>query len=124
MNYLSGINMIKNQQMGPWVSQQIEEVNQRLLTCTLQITRIQTFVMPILDYANQLMKVLILGLGGYYVLQSDLTIGQITAFLSYSVLLALPLKSLGRIMTVYQMGMVSIESVLTVLNRPVPDQDD
>jgi ATP-binding cassette subfamily B multidrug efflux pump len=124
MNYLSGIDMIKNQQMGPWVSQQIEEVNQRLLTCTLQITRIQTFVMPILDYANQLMKVLILGLGGYYVLQSDLTIGQITAFLSYSVLLALPLMSLGRIMTVYQMGMVSIESVLTVLNRPVPGQDD
>ncbi len=124
MNYLSGIDMIKNQQMGPWVSEQIEQVNQRLLTCTLQITRIQTFVMPILDYANQLMKILILGLGGYYVLQSELTIGQITAFLSYSVLLALPLMSLGRIMTVYQMGMVSIDSVLTVLNRPVPEQDD
>ncbi|NQZ10427.1 MAG: ABC transporter ATP-binding protein, partial [Algicola sp.] len=91
MNYLSGIDLIKSQQMGPWASQQLEDVNQRLLTCTLQITRIQTFVMPILEYANQLMKVLILGLGGYYVLQSELTIGQITAFLSYSVLLALPL---------------------------------
>ncbi|MCJ8268738.1 MAG: ABC transporter transmembrane domain-containing protein, partial [Psychrosphaera sp.] len=123
MNYLSGIDLIKSQQMGPWASQQIEEVNQRLLTCTLQITRIQTFVMPILEYANQLMKVLILGLGGYYVLQSDLTIGQITAFLSYSVLLALPLMSLGRILTVYQVGMVSIESVLTILNRQIPQQD-
>ena len=123
MNYLSGIDLIKNQQMGPWVTEQIEAVNSKLYQCTLQITRIQTFVMPILDYANQIMKVLILGLGGYYVLQSELTIGEITAFLSYSVLLALPLMSLGRIMTVYQMGMVSIDSVQKILNVEVPAQD-
>jgi len=79
--------------------------------------------MPILDYGNHMMKVLILGLGGYYVLQSELSIGEITAFLSSSVLLALPLMSLGRIMTVYQMGMVSVDSVQTILNSPVPEQD-
>ena len=123
MNYLSGIDLIKNQQMGHWASQKIEDVNQQLFACTMQITRIQTFIMPVIDYANQLMKVLILGLGGYYVIQSELTIGEITAFLSYSVLLAVPLMSLGRIMTVYQMGMVSIESIQTVLNSSVPDQD-
>ena len=123
MNYLSGIDLIKNQQMGPWVTQQIEEVNRKLYRTTMKITRIQTFVMPILDYANHIMKVLILGLGGYYVLQSELTIGEITAFLSYSVLLALPLMSLGRIMTVYQMGMVSVDSVQTILNSDVPEQD-
>jgi ATP-binding cassette subfamily B protein len=68
--------------------------------------------------------VLILGLGGYYVLQSELTLGQITAFLSYSVLLAVPLMGLGRIVTVFQMGMVSIDSVLTILNQPIPQQDN
>jgi ATP-binding cassette subfamily B protein len=123
MNYLSGIDLIKNQQMDHWASQKIEDVNQELFACTMQITRIQTFIMPVIDYANQLMKVLILGLGGYYVIQSELTIGEITAFLSYSVLLAVPLMSLGRIMTVYQMGIVSIESIQTVLNSSVPDQD-
>lgn len=123
MNYLSGIDLIKNQQMGPWASQKIEAVNQQLFVCTMQITRIQTFVLPIIDYANHLMKVLILGLGGYYVLQSELTIGEITAFLSYSVLLAVPLMSLGRILTVYQMGMVSIDSIQTVLNSSISDQD-
>ncbi|NQV98131.1 MAG: ABC transporter ATP-binding protein [Rhodospirillales bacterium] len=123
MNYLSGIDLIKNQQMGPWAAQKIEDVNQQLFKCTMQITRIQTFVMPIIDYANHLMKVLILGLGGYYVLQSALTIGEITAFLSYSVLLAVPLMSLGRILTVYQMGMVSIDSIQTVLNSSISAPD-
>jgi len=123
MNYLSGIDLIKNQQMSEWVSQKVDVVNQRLFDCTMQITRIQTFVMPILDYANHLMKVLILGLGGYYVLQSELSIGEITAFLSYSVLLALPLMSLGRILTVFQMGSVSIDSVQKILNSDIPSQD-
>jgi ATP-binding cassette subfamily B multidrug efflux pump len=79
--------------------------------------------MPILDYANHFMKVLILGLGGYYLLQAKLSIGEITAFLSYSVLLALPLMHLGRIVTVYQMGMISIDSVQTILNNEVPATD-
>ena len=123
INYLSGIDLIKNQQMGAWASQKIEDVNHNLFICKMQITRIQTFVLPIIDYANNLMKVLILGLGGYYVLQSELTIGEMTAFLSYSVLLAVPLMSLGRILTVYQIGMVSIDSIQTILNSAIPDQD-
>lgn len=123
MNYLSGIDLIKNQQMGGWVSQEIDKVNRRLLDCTMQIARIQTFVLPILDYSNHVMKVLILGLGGYYLLQQELTLGEITAFLSYSVLLALPLMHLGRIVTVFQMGLVSIDSVQTILNADLPDSD-
>jgi ATP-binding cassette subfamily B protein len=89
----------------------------------MKIAKIQTIYMPILDYANHFMKVLILGLGGYYLLQAKLTIGEITAFLSYSVLLALPLMHLGRIVTVYQMGMISIDSVQNILNNEVPSTD-
>jgi ATP-binding cassette subfamily B multidrug efflux pump len=43
--------------------------------------------------------------------------------LSYSVLLALPLMHLGRIATVYQMGMISIDSVQNILNNEVPNTD-
>jgi ATP-binding cassette subfamily B multidrug efflux pump len=124
MNYLSGIDLIKTQQMGDWVTNEVKQINGRLFDCTMQIAKIQTFFMPILDYANHFMKVLILGLGGYYLLQAELTIGEITAFLSYSVLLALPLMHLGRIATVYQMGMISIDSVQTILNNEVPSTDE
>jgi len=123
MNYLSGIDLIKNQQMGEWVTREVDAVNRRLFDCTMRIAKIQTFFMPILDYANHFMKVLILGLGGYYLLQAKLSIGEITAFLSYSVLLALPLMHLGRIVTVYQMGMISIDSVQKILNNEVPSTD-
>ena len=123
MNYLSGIDLIKNQQMGEWVTNEVNQVNARLFDCTMKIAKIQTFFMPILDYANHFMKVLILGLGGYYLLEAKLSIGEITAFLSYSVLLALPLMHLGRIATVYQMGMISIDSVQGILNIEVRSTD-
>ena len=123
MNFLSGIDLIKNQQMSPWVMAETEKINQLLLHCRMQITRIQTFIMPVLEFANNLMKIMILGLGGYMLLKQQLTLGEITAFLSYSVLLALPLMQLGRIATIYQRGMVSIESVQTILNAEIPQQD-
>ncbi len=123
MNFLSGIDLIKNQQMSPWVKAETEKLNVLLLRCRIQITRIQTFIIPVLEFANNLMKILILGLGGYMLLKQQLTLGEITAFLSYSVLLALPLMQLGRIATIYQRGMVSIESVQTILNTEIPQQD-
>lgn len=123
MNFLSGIDLIKSQKMSPWVSAEVEKLNQLLLRCRMKITRIQTFVMPVLDYANNLMKVLVLGLGGYMLLKQNLTLGEITAFLSYSVLLAMPLMQLGRVATIYQRGMVGIDSVQTILNADIPEQD-
>ncbi|MFA0500476.1 ABC transporter ATP-binding protein [Vibrio sp. 10N.222.46.A1] len=124
MSYLSGIDLIKSQQMSPWVKAETEKLNQLLLECRLIITRIQVFFMPVLDYANDLMKIIILGLGGYMLMRQELTLGEITAFLTYSVLLAMPLMQLGRIATIYQRGMVGIQSVQTILNAKVPDLDE
>ncbi|MCQ1060344.1 ABC transporter ATP-binding protein [Photobacterium sp. DNB23_23_1] len=123
MSYLTGIDLIKSQQMSPWVKTEIEKLNQQLLQCRMKITRIQVYFMPVLDYANDLMKILILGWGGYMLMNQQLTLGEITAFLTYSVLLAMPLMQLGRIATIYQRGMVGITSVQTILNADIPEQD-
>ncbi len=124
MSYLSGIDLIKSQQMSPWVKAETEKLNQLLLECRLKITRIQVFFMPVLDYANDLMKIIILGLGGFMLMRQELTLGEITAFLTYSVLLAMPLMQLGRIATIYQRGIVGIQSAQTILNARVPELDD
>ncbi|MEZ8722749.1 ABC transporter ATP-binding protein [Vibrio pomeroyi] len=124
MSYLSGIDLIKSQQMSPWVKAETEKLNQLLLECRLKITRIQVFFMPVLDYANDLMKIIILGLGGFMLMRQELTLGEITAFLTYSVLLAMPLMQLGRIATIYQRGMVGIQSAQTILNAKVPALDE
>ncbi|KOO15803.1 ABC transporter permease [Vibrio xuii] len=124
MNYLSGIDLIKSQNMSPWVKAEIEKLNQQLLRCRMRIMRIQVYFMPVLDYANDLMKIIILGLGGYMLMAQELTLGEITAFLTYSVLLAMPLMQLGRIATIYQRGIVGIQSAQTILNAEMPELDE
>lgn len=124
MNYLSGIDLIKSQRMSPWVKAEIEKLNQQLLRCRMRIMRIQVYFMPVLDYANDLMKIIILGLGGYMLMAQELTLGEITAFLTYSVLLAMPLMQLGRIATIYQRGIVGIQSAQTILNAEMPELDE
>lgn len=119
VNFLSGMDVIKAENMGSWVQKEIADANQHLLDVTIKIQRIQVFIMPVLDYANQMMKILILGLGAVMVVNAELTVGEITAFLSYSVMLAMPFGGLGRILSVIQMGMVSLESVMTILNAKV-----
>eukprot|EP00487_Bulimina_marginata_P011579 TRINITY_DN7275_c0_g1_i1.p1 TRINITY_DN7275_c0_g1~~TRINITY_DN7275_c0_g1_i1.p1 ORF type:complete len:167 (+),score=23.65 TRINITY_DN7275_c0_g1_i1:397-897(+) len=57
-------------------------------------------------------------------MRQELTLGEITAFLTYSVLLAMPLMQLGRIATIYQRGMVGIQSAQTILNAKVPELDE
>lgn len=121
MSYLSAIDLIKSQQMGAWVQAETDALNKKLLNCQMKLTRIQVFYMPVLDYANSVMKILILGLGGYMLMQQELTLGEITAFLTYSVLLSIPLMALGRIATIYQRGMVGITSCQTILNAEVPE---
>ncbi|BCE00716.1 ABC transporter ATP-binding protein [Marinicellulosiphila megalodicopiae] len=119
VHFLSGMDVIKSEHMDDWVQQQIAQANQKLLDVTLHIQRIQVFILPILNYANEVMKILILGLGATMIVKSELTIGEITAFLSYSVMLAMPFMSLGRILSVLQMGMASLKSVMTILNAQV-----
>ncbi|EEX93965.1 ABC transporter transmembrane region [Vibrio orientalis CIP 102891 = ATCC 33934] len=110
--------------MSPWVKTEIEKLNQQLLRCRMRIMRIQVYFMPVLDYANDLMKVIILGLGGYMLMAQELTLGEITAFLTYSVLLAMPLMQLGRIATIYQRGIVGIQSAQTILNADMPKLEE
>ena len=119
VHFLSGMDVIKAEHMDKWVQTEIAEANQKLLDVTLKIQRIQVFILPVLGYANEVMKILILGLGAVLVAKSELTVGEITAFLSYSVMLAMPFMSLGRILSVVQLGMVSLESVMTILNAKI-----
>ena len=55
--------------------------------------------------------------------QSELSLGDITAFLAYASLLAMPFMSLGRLISTVQMGMVSLKSMGRILNQTVSDEN-
>jgi ATP-binding cassette subfamily B protein len=90
---------------------------------SLTLARVRTLVLPIISYTDRIMKVMILAIGGTYLINQQLTIGELTAFLAYATLLAMPFISMGMIFSAYQTGMVSLESLRKILDQLVAKQE-
>jgi ATP-binding cassette subfamily B protein len=120
---LSGIEEIKSYQVQPWAANEFEQQSQAILDRSLKLVRIRTLVMPIIGYTDRILKILILAVGGSYLLKQELTIGELTALLSYATLLAAPFISMGMIFASFQTGMVSLESLRKILDQSIDPQE-
>ncbi len=121
--FLTGVSVIKSNEMHPWAGRKFRASNQRLLDQTLRIARVRSFVMPLLGNLDQILKVMVLLVGGLMVIREGFTIGQLTAFISYTALLAMPIMGLGWVITVFQEAFVGISSLQKVLSEPEENAD-
>jgi len=120
---LSGIEEIKSYQVQAWALAEFETPNQAILQRSLTLARVRTLILPIITYTDRIMKVMILAIGGTYLINQQLSIGDLTAFLAYATLLAMPFISMGMVFSAYQTGMVSLESMRNILDQPVAEQE-
>ncbi|MBE9539220.1 MAG: ABC transporter ATP-binding protein, partial [Proteobacteria bacterium] len=120
---LSGIEEIKSYQVQAWAIAEFEAPNKAILQRSLTLARIRTLVLPVITYTDRIMKVMILAIGGTYLINQQLSIGELTAFLAYATLLAMPFISMGMVFSAYQTGMVSLESMRNILDQPVEEQE-
>ncbi|MFV0520844.1 MAG: ABC transporter ATP-binding protein [Mangrovibacterium sp.] len=121
ISFLSGNSVIKSYNIYDYVEEEIDTDNLSLFGHQMKIAWIRSFVIPLLTNMSQILKVLILFVGGIYTIQGNFTIGELTAYIAYSALLAQPIMSLGWVLTAFQQGMVGIESLQTIMNRKGDD---
>lgn len=120
VNFLSGVDVIKSHHIQPWAVSEFEVDNGTLYARSIQMLKVRTFLLPILGYTERILKVLILTVGGAYLVASELTLGELTAMVSYATLLAMPFISLGMIMSAIQMGLVGVQSLRRILDQQIP----
>jgi ATP-binding cassette subfamily B multidrug efflux pump len=123
VGFLSGIEVIKSHHIQGWAEGAFARENTKILDRSLRLTLVRTVVLPVIAYTDRLLKVLILAVGGGYLIQQQLSLGDLTALLSYAALLAMPFISLGMVLSAWQTGIVSLESMRRILDRPVHPQD-
>ena len=119
---LSGIDVIRNYSLSDWSEKEFAQHNEGLLNQSLRISFVRSFLMPILNNLENILKVLVLMVGGLYVIEGKFTIGEITAFIAYTGLLTMPLMGLGWLTTLYQQGMVGMTSLETIINAKTPHE--
>lgn len=122
ISFLSGNSVIKSYSIYPWVEERVQEENISLFRYTLKIAWVRSFIIPLLVNLEQILKIVVLFVGGLFVIRHAFTIGELTGYIAYTVLLTQPIMGFGWLLTVFQQGFVGIGSLQTILDRK--GQDD
>ena len=123
ISFLSGNSVIKSYNIYDHAENEVQKENLSYYHATLKIAWIRSFVMPLLANLGQILKIVVLFVGGMYVIDGKFTIGELTEYIAYATLLSHPIMGLGWVLTVFQEGLVGISSIQTIMDRKGDDDD-
>jgi ABC-type multidrug transport system fused ATPase/permease subunit len=89
----------------------------RVFDQSIYATRLQAFFSPLLGFLPQLGIALVLLIGGRQVISGNLSLGDFTAFYTYLVMLAGPMRMLGMTMGMAQRAIASGNRLFEILDR-------
>ena len=101
-------------------NQKFLEKNMKSRNLGLSIVRLFSILVPSIMFVSNLAVVVILALGGHFVVMDTLTIGNFAAFNSYVVMLVFPVMTIGFMSNVIASAMASNDRIQAVLSTPPP----
>ncbi|NMB11864.1 MAG: ABC transporter ATP-binding protein [Firmicutes bacterium] len=99
------------------------EVNRASYDAALHSISIFSFFWPIIDFISVVGTVIVLWFGGRWLVQGQLTVGEMVAFLAYTGQFFGPLRNLGQLFRIIQTAMAGAERVFGILDT-VPEIQD
>lgn len=103
-------------------SQKFLEKNIESRDLGLSIVRLFSVLVPIIMFVSNLAVVIILALGGHFVMIGSLTLGNFAAFNSYLVMLIFPVMMIGFMSNIIASATASYERIKLVLDEPPPEE--
>jgi len=113
---LSNIKLIKSSANEEGEINRFSEINQKNMQANLRTVQLWSAFAPVIDFMNNLGHIIILAYGSWEVIQSKMSIGELTAFLAYLNQINQPAKRFSRIMNVLQKGATALERVFETLD--------
>ena len=101
-------------------NQKFLERNTESRSLGLSIVRLFSVLVPSIMFVSNLAIVLILALGGHYVVMDTLTLGNFAAFNSYVVMLIFPVMMIGFMSNVIASATASNDRIQKILSQPPP----
>lgn len=104
-------------------NQKFIEKNMKSRDLGLSIVRLFSVLVPSIMFVSNLAIVLILALGGHYVVMDTMTIGDFAAFNSYVVMLIFPVMLIGFMSNVIASATASNDRIQSILSTPPPREE-
>lgn len=96
--------------------------NTEARTISLGILRLFASLIPIIVFSTNLATLMILTLGGHFVIQGAMSLGDFTAFNSYLAMLIFPVILIGFMSNVMSQATASYGRIAAVLGAPAPKE--
>lgn len=116
---INGIRVIKSYVQEDEECTKFEELNERMSKSNLDMVRISSYVSPVIEICFTISFVLNLIVGGKMVLKGDISLGDFIAFNGYLTMIMTPIISIGRIITIFQRGMASLNRLNEIFDTEI-----
>jgi ABC-type multidrug transport system fused ATPase/permease subunit len=114
---VSGIRIVKAFAREEFQLHRFQRAVKRVFDQSIYSTRLQAFFSPLIGFLPEIGVALVLLVGGRMVIDGDLSLGNFTAFYTYLVMLAGPLRMLGVAMGMAQRAVASGNRMFEIIDR-------
>jgi ATP-binding cassette subfamily B protein len=98
------------------------ETNLELRNNSLSVVRLFSTLVPIIMFVSNLAVVMILALGGHYVVNGTFSLGNFAAFNSYLIMLIFPILMIGFMSNIIASATASYGRIQLVMDAPAPPE--
>jgi ATP-binding cassette, subfamily B, multidrug efflux pump len=120
---LSGIRVIKNYLLQEAEQRRFESINNDYRSKNLRATRLWGLLFPFIGFLGGLGTLVVMWIGGYYLMHHRITLGDFIALNTYYMMLMWPIAALGWILNLYQRGVASVQRVEAIFANEVERSD-
>lgn len=115
---IQGISVIRSFTLERYDRNKFEGINENFLNKAMAQTKWNALTFSIINTLTDIAPILVIGYGGYRVIQGDLTLGTFIAFFGYLERMYAPLRRLINSSTVLTQASASLERVQELLDEP------
>ncbi len=116
---LAGARVVRAYAIEDRETRAFETVSQEYKRANVVLAAVMSFAWPLIDFMVGVTILLIIYRGGLMVIAGELAIGDFTAFMIVTAMLAWPLVQFGWVLTLYQRGAVSMNRISEILTTPL-----
>ena len=112
---IAGIRVVKAFAQEEQEQVKFDNQNQRKLKVALDHAKLHTVFWPLSDFLVHAQIVLSVLVGGYMVLTQTISIGELVSFYTYIIMVAWPLRQVGRTLSEMGMALVAMDRIQDIL---------
>lgn len=113
----SGIRVIKSFVQEAKEYEKFIEENKNNFDANMSLIRVWGLFFPLIEFISSISFIILIGLGGVYVIYGDISLGDFIAFNMYLGSLVWPMMAVGWVINMLQRGFASLERIENILNE-------